>query len=118
MTITELTNTEKQTYDIICKVVNGDITRKEAMFKLNKSRQQIYRLINIYYAECEKGFIHKGRGKIPHNKKIYLIIEELKKLYFDWCYYFCEVPIKEAYYFFPSRQSKARILINQKGVEQ
>ena len=43
---------------------------------------------------------------------------ELKKLYYDWCYYFCEVPITENYYFFPSRQSKARILTNVRGVEQ
>lgn len=43
---------------------------------------------------------------------------ELKKIYYDWHYYFCEVPAEESYYFFPSRQSKARILTNQKGVEQ
>lgn len=43
---------------------------------------------------------------------------ELKKLYYDWCYYFCEVPITEKYYFFPNRQSKARILTNERGIEQ
>lgn len=43
---------------------------------------------------------------------------ELKKLYYDWCYYFCEVSSKESYYFFPNRQSKARILTNERGVEQ
>lgn len=43
---------------------------------------------------------------------------ELKKLYYDWYYYFCEVPITENYYFFPSRQSKARILTNERGIEQ
>ena len=43
---------------------------------------------------------------------------ELKKIYYDWCYYFCEVSIKESYYFFPSRQSKARILTNVREVEQ
>ena len=43
---------------------------------------------------------------------------ELKKIYRDWCYYFCEVPTKESYYFFPSRQSKARILTNVREVEQ
>ena len=43
---------------------------------------------------------------------------ELKKLYYDWCYYFCEVPITENYYFFPNRQSKARILTNVREVEQ
>ena len=58
------------------------------MFELNKSRQQIYRLINIYYAECEKGFIHENREKKPYNKKTHLIIEKLKKLYLDEYYYF------------------------------
>lgn len=43
---------------------------------------------------------------------------ELKKIYRDWYYYFCEVPTKENYYFFPNRQSKARILTNERGVEQ
>ena len=43
---------------------------------------------------------------------------ELKKIYFDWCYYFCEVPTKENYYFFANRQSKARILTNVREVEQ
>ena len=43
---------------------------------------------------------------------------ELKKIYYDWYYYFCEVSIKEDYYFFPSRQSKARTLTNERGVEQ
>ena len=43
---------------------------------------------------------------------------ELKKIYYDWYYYFCEVPAKESYYFFPSRQSKARILTNVREVEQ
>ena len=44
----ELNDKEKFTFETIEKVVNGDITRKEAEFELNKSRQQIYRLINIY----------------------------------------------------------------------
>lgn len=79
----ELTNKEKYTYNIIGKVVNGDITRKDAMFELNKSRQQIYRLINLYHSEGEKGFIHKNRGRIPYNKKVHLIIDELKQLYLD-----------------------------------
>ena len=43
---------------------------------------------------------------------------ELKKIYKDWHYYFCEVSAKENYYFFPSRQSKARILTNERGIEQ
>ena len=47
----KLNNKEQNRYDIIDKVVNGELTRKEAMYELNKSRQQIYRLINIYHLE-------------------------------------------------------------------
>ena len=82
----ELTNKERYTYTIISKVITGDLSRKEAMSELNKSRQQIYRLINIYYTEGEKGFIHGNRKKIPYNKKNCLIIEELKKLYLEEYY--------------------------------
>ena len=82
----DLNDKERNTFEIISKVVNGEITRKEAMFELNKSRQQIYRLINLYYNEGEKGFIHKNRGSIPHNKKEYGIVEELEHLYLDEYY--------------------------------
>lgn len=82
----ELNDKERYTFDIISKVVNGEITRKEAQFELNKSRQQIYRLINIYYEEGEKGFIHKNRGKNNPNKIDRLIIEKLEQLYLSEYY--------------------------------
>lgn len=82
----ELNNKERYTFEIIGKVVDGKMTIKEAMFELNRSRQQIYRLTNTYHKEGEKGFIHKNRGNIPHNKKESGIIEELKQLYLDEYY--------------------------------
>ena len=82
----ELNEKEKNTYNIIKKVSDGNMTRKEAMFELNKSRQQIYRLINIYLNEGEKGFIHKNRGKTSEKKIDSKIIEELKLLYLDEYY--------------------------------
>ena len=82
----ELNNKERYTFEIIEKVVDGKMTIKEAMFELNRSRQQIYRLTNTYHKEGEKGFIHKNRGNIPHNKKESGIIEELKQLYLDEYY--------------------------------
>ena len=88
MNTIELTNKEQYTYDIIVKVVNGDITRKEAEFELNKSRQQIYRLIKIYDEEGKKGFIHKNRGRNNPNKKDSNMIEELENLYLTKYYYF------------------------------
>ena len=82
----ELNDKERYTFEIIGKVVDGKRTIKEAMFELNRSRQQIYRLTNTYHKEGEKGFIHKNRGNIPHNKKESGIIEELKQLYLDEYY--------------------------------
>lgn len=99
----ELTNKERYTYHIISKVVNGNITRKEAMFELNKSRQQIYRLINIYHSEGEKGFIHGNRGKTSEKQIEQRIIEELKQLYLDEYYdfnlvaFYDEINEKEKY---------------------
>ena len=58
-----LNSMEQRKYEIIGKVVNGELTRKEAMFELNKSRQQIYRLIQVYEEQGEQGFIHKNRNK-------------------------------------------------------
>lgn len=82
----KLTDKESHNFDIISKIVNGTMTRKEAMVELNKSRQQIYRLITLYHKEGEKGFIHKNRGNIPHNKIESEIIEELEQLYLDEYY--------------------------------
>lgn len=78
-----LNSKEIKTFEIIEKIVNGDITRKEAMAELKKSRQQIYRLINLYYSEGEEGFIHKNRGKANSNKKDNKLIEELETLYLN-----------------------------------
>ena len=52
-----LNDKENEKYNIIEKVVNGTMTRKEAMCELKKSRQQIYRLIKLYYSEGKEGFI-------------------------------------------------------------
>ena len=82
----ELNEKEKNVYNIISEVVNGNINRKEAMIKLNKSRQQLYRLINIYHKEGIKGFVHKNHGNIPKNKINRKIIDDLEQLYLDEYY--------------------------------
>ena len=81
-----LNEKEEKVYEIIEQVINGELTRKEAMIELNKSRQQIYRLINVYSSKGKSGFIHGNRGSIPHNKKDTSIIEELEQLYLDEYY--------------------------------
>ena len=76
-----LNEKEQKKLEVIKKVVNNEMTRKEAMYELDKSRQQIYRLINIYINEGEKRFIHKNRGKENVNKKDITVVKELKDLY-------------------------------------
>lgn len=83
-----LNGKEQFVYEIINKVVDGSITRKEAMFELNKSRQQIYRLINIYHSKGKSGFIHGNRGKQSEKKIKKNIIDELKQLYLEEFYDF------------------------------
>ncbi|MDD5827157.1 MAG: ISNCY family transposase [Bacilli bacterium] len=84
----ELNIKEQNTYETIAKIINGELTRKEAAFELNKSRQQIYNLIKIYNEQGKEGFIHKNKGKIPSNKLSRKIIEEIESLYLDEYYDF------------------------------
>lgn len=83
-----LNDKEQKTFIIIKKVVNNEITRKEAMCELNLSRQQIYRLINLYHSKGENGFIHGNRGKSNPNKKDDSLINELEDLYLNKFYDF------------------------------
>ena len=83
-----LNDKENEKYNIIEKVVNGTMTRKEAMCELKKSRQQIYRLINLYYSEGKEGFIHGNRGKNNPNKINENLIKKLEELYLEDCYDF------------------------------
>jgi len=82
----ELNEKEQHTFETIEKVVNGLITRKEAMFELARSRQQIYRLIVLYNEEGKDGFAHKNRGKASSNIKDNNMIKELKQLYLNEYY--------------------------------
>ena len=91
-----LNSTEQRKYEIIGKVVNGELTRKEAMFELNKSRQQIYRLIQIYEEQGEQGFIHKNRNKKSIRKINQSTIDELEDLYLTEFYDFNFIAFYEA----------------------
>ena len=46
-----LNDKERKKYEIIEKVINGFITRKEASIELKLSLKQIDRLKNIYHSE-------------------------------------------------------------------
>lgn len=77
----ELNKSEKTKYETIQKVVNNEISKKEAKEILNVSRQHINRLIKVYAEYGEEGFIHKNRGKANKNKKDPNLINEVKELY-------------------------------------
>ena len=94
-----LNEKEIKKYEIIEKVVNGLITRKEAMFELDMSRQQIYRLIELYKSKGKDGFIHKNRGKSNPNKKDENLIKELEELYLGKYYYFNFIHFYEDFVF-------------------
>lgn len=78
-----LNEKERKKYETIEKVINGIMTRKEAMIELSVTRQQIYRLIIKYHTDGESGFSHKNKNKIPTNKKDKNLIEELENLYLE-----------------------------------
>lgn len=76
-----LSEYEQKKFYIIEKLVNGELTRKEAAYELNLSLKQIDRLKKLYYSEGERGFAHKSRGKKNTNKIDKDIIGELENLY-------------------------------------
>lgn len=76
-----LNEKESKKYETIEKVINGIMTRKEAMAELGVTRQQVYRLIIRYHTDGESGFLHKNKNKTPANKKDGNLIEELENLY-------------------------------------
>ena len=77
----ELNDKEQNKYKIIEKVVNNEISKKDAEIELKLSRKQINRLISVFYEQGKEGFIHKNRGKSNSNKKASNIINEIKELY-------------------------------------
>ena len=76
-----LTEKEQRKYEIIEKVVNNEISKKDAENQLKLSRKQINRLIIVFKEQGKKGFIHKNRGKVNPNKKASNVISEIKELY-------------------------------------
>lgn len=77
----ELKEKEQKKYETIKKVVNNEITKKDAEEQLGLKRKQINRLIVVFKTEGKDGFIHKNRGKTNKNKKDPNLINEVKELY-------------------------------------
>ena len=76
-----LNEKEKRKYEIIQKVENKEISRKEASYELQVSLRQIDKLRLTYRSEGEQGFIHKSRGKKSKKKINQNIIEEIENIY-------------------------------------
>ncbi len=72
---------EQKKYEVIEKIINNEISKKDAETLLNLSRKQINRLINVFKSQGKEGFIHKNRGKENKNKKDFNIIKEIEELY-------------------------------------
>ena len=72
---------EELKYITVEKIINSEITIKEAMYILNQSRRNINRLVNKYKIEGKDGFIHKNKGKENKNRKSDKIINDLENLY-------------------------------------
>lgn len=81
-----LNDKERKKYEVIEKVMNGTMKRKEASMELGLTLKQIDRLKGIYITKGEDGFIHGNRGKKNPNKKDESLMKELKKLYLNEYY--------------------------------
>ena len=55
---------------IIKKVINKELTQKEAASKLEITDRQVRRLIAKYKSIGENAFLHKNSGRTSNNKKI------------------------------------------------
>ncbi len=76
----------EQKINIIKKLVSKEITNKEAMVELQRSRQQIYRMTKLYRTLGENGLIHKNNGKECPFKISKTVIDELESLYMSEYY--------------------------------
>lgn len=83
-----LNDKELKKYKTIDKVINGEITRKEASAELNLSLRAIDKLKKKYIADGKEGFVHGNRGKPNPNKMADTLIDELEELYLKEFYDF------------------------------
>ena len=83
-----LNDKELKKYITIDKVINGEITRKEASAELNLSLRAIDKLKKKYIIDGKEGFVHGNRGKANPNKIVDTLIDELEELYLKEFYDF------------------------------
>lgn len=83
-----LNDNEIKKYETIDKVINGEMTRKEASIELGLSLRQIDKLKKKYIIDGIDGFVHGNRGKPNANKLTDDLINELEKIYLTEFYDF------------------------------
>ena len=83
-----LNDNERKKYETIGKVINEEMTRKEASVELDLSLRQIDKLKKKYLITGKDAFIHGNRGKANPNKKEESLINELENLYLKEFYDF------------------------------
>ena len=72
---------EKEKYEVIKELVDHNGNKKRAELKLNLSRRQVNRLINIYKEKGKSGFVHGNRDKKPIKTLDKSISEDIILLY-------------------------------------
>lgn len=77
----ELRMKEKEKYEVIKELVDHNGNKKRAELKLNLSRRQVNRLINIYKEKGKSGFVHGNRDKKPVKTLDKSISEDIILLY-------------------------------------
>lgn len=97
----ELNEKEKIKLNVIKQVFIGELTKKQAVEKLNLSLRQINRLLVKYQEEGDSGFVHKNRGKESSKRISEKIKEEIINLYiteyFDYNFTHFYEAIQEKY---------------------
>ena len=77
----ELKMNEQEKYEVIKELIEHNGNKKRAELKLNLSRRQINRLINIYKEKGKSGFVHGNRDRKPTKTLDKSISEDIILLY-------------------------------------
>ena len=76
---TVLTASEQERYDTVRSCIRGDITNREASYRLGLKIRQVQRLKKKIEENGEQGIIHGLKGKIAHNKTEEVEIKKVVK---------------------------------------
>ena len=78
-----LTMNEENKYQIIKEVADGKLKKTTAEVRLNLSRRQINRLVQVYQTQGKAGFIHGNRSRKPRHAISQTLRETVVTLYVE-----------------------------------